>query len=88
MTMGEKIAKLRKDNRYTQEQLAEMLNVSRQAVSKWESDLADYISVALLMTYTVRYVKVGDKNKNNCDTGNFLPPILYKTGGKRKNDVI
>lgn len=40
MTMGEKIAKLRKDNNLTQEQLAELLQVSRQAVSKWESDTA------------------------------------------------
>ena len=40
MTMGEKIAKLRKDNNLTQEQLAELLQVSRQAVSKWESDAA------------------------------------------------
>lgn len=40
MTTGEKISKLRRDNNYTQEQLAELLGVSRQAVSKWESSLA------------------------------------------------
>lgn len=39
MTIGEKISKLRKENNYTQEQLAEILNVSRQSVSKWETDL-------------------------------------------------
>ena len=38
MTLGEKLAKLRKENNYTQEQLAEILGVSRQAISKWESD--------------------------------------------------
>ncbi|MCH5351024.1 MAG: helix-turn-helix transcriptional regulator [Clostridiales bacterium] len=38
MTLGEKLAKLRRDNNYTQEQLAELLDVSRQAISKWESD--------------------------------------------------
>lgn len=38
MNTGEKIAKLRKTNNLTQEQLADLLNVSRQAVSKWESD--------------------------------------------------
>ena len=40
MTLGEKLAKLRKENNYTQEQLADILGVSRQSVSKWESDLA------------------------------------------------
>lgn len=40
MTTGEKIAQLRKQNNHTQEQLAELLEVSRQAVSKWESNLA------------------------------------------------
>ena len=38
MTTGEKIARLRKENNYTQEQLAALLGVSRQAISKWESD--------------------------------------------------
>lgn len=40
MTLGEKLAKLRKENNYTQEQLAGVLGVSRQAISKWESDTA------------------------------------------------
>lgn len=40
MTLGEKLAKLRRKNNYTQEQLAELLGVSRQAISKWESNAA------------------------------------------------
>ncbi len=40
MTLGEKISKLRKENNYTQEQLADILGVSRQSISKWESDIA------------------------------------------------
>lgn len=40
MTLGEKLAKARKENNITQEQLADRLGVSRQAVSKWESDVA------------------------------------------------
>ena len=40
MTTGSKISKLRKENNYTQEQLAVMLGVSRQAISKWENDVA------------------------------------------------
>lgn len=40
MTLGDKLAKLRKENNYTQEQLADILGVSRQAISKWESNTA------------------------------------------------
>lgn len=40
MTFGEKITILRKENYLTQEQFAEMLNVSRQSVSKWELGLS------------------------------------------------
>lgn len=40
MNMGEKILKLRKARGWSQEELAEQLNVTRQAVSRWESDAA------------------------------------------------
>lgn len=38
MSFGNNLKLIRKEKGITQEQLAEMLNVSRQAVSKWESD--------------------------------------------------
>ena len=40
MTLGKKLSKLRRENNYTQEQLAGILGVSRQSISKWESDAA------------------------------------------------
>ena len=40
MTTGEKIYKLRRDKGWSQEELAEKLNVSRQTVYKWEADIA------------------------------------------------
>ena len=40
MTIGQTIAQLRKEHGLTQEQLAERLLVSRQAVSKWETGAA------------------------------------------------
>lgn len=40
MTYGTRIKQAREDLRLTQEQLAEQLDVSRQAVSKWEADLS------------------------------------------------
>ncbi len=37
MTLSEKIMSLRKKNGWSQEELAERLDLSRQSVSKWES---------------------------------------------------
>ena len=39
-TFGERIAEKRKSKGSTQEQLAEMMGVSAQAVSKWENDIS------------------------------------------------
>lgn len=39
-SMGKRIMQLRKEKGYTQEQLAEMMGVSAQAVSKWENDVS------------------------------------------------
>ena len=36
--IGEKLSKLRKENGISQEQLAEKLNISSQAISKWENN--------------------------------------------------
>ena len=37
MSFGENLKQIRKQRNITQEELAELLNVSRQAISKWES---------------------------------------------------
>ena len=69
MSLGDKLAKLRKDNNYTQEQLAELLDVSRQAVSKWESDVA-YPETDKLIKLSELY---------NCSVD-----YLLKDGGEQK----
>ncbi|MCM1049989.1 MAG: helix-turn-helix domain-containing protein [Clostridiales bacterium] len=53
MQIGEEIRKLRKLSGMTQEQLAEKLNVSRQALSKWENgasppDIESMVKIAVL----------------------------------------
>lgn len=50
MTLGEKLQKLRKARGWTQEELAEKVGVSRQSLSKWESDgaLPDTANVIVL----------------------------------------
>jgi len=56
-TIGNKIAKLRKDNNMTQDQLAEKLGVTAQSVSKWENgitspDISLLTSIAKLFDIT------------------------------------
>ena len=41
MKLSDKIVGLRKSNGMSQEDLAEKLDVSRQAISRWESGAAD-----------------------------------------------
>lgn len=40
VTTGEKIAYYRKNNNYTQEELAYKMGVSRQTIYKWETELS------------------------------------------------
>ena len=66
MTTGEKLSMLRKQNNYTQEQLAELLGVSRQAISRWESDIAfpeteKLIKISRLYGCTVDYLLKEDE---------------------------
>ena len=42
MSFSEKLQKLRKANELSQEGLADLLDVTRQSVSKWESGLWPY----------------------------------------------
>ena len=61
MIFSEKLAILRKNKGFTQESLAEKLNVSRQAVAKWESgqaypDISNLIQISNLMNVTVDYL--------------------------------
>ena len=61
MILAEKIARLRKRNGWSQEELAEKINVSRQAVSKWESaqtvpDLEKILMLGALFGVTTDYL--------------------------------
>lgn len=61
MALSEKLYELRKKSGLSQEQLAEQLGVSRQAVSKWESDKAvpesdTLISISQYFNVTLDYL--------------------------------
>ncbi len=66
MVFSEKLQILRKNKGLTQEELAEKLGVSRQAVAKWESslvypDIYNLIQISNLMNVSVDYL-VKDQN--------------------------
>lgn len=70
MTFGQKLSSMRKENNYTQEQLADKLSVSRQSVSKWESDAAypetdKLISLSRLFDCSVDYLLKDECNSKN-----------------------
>ena len=58
MTLGEKIQELRKASGLSQEALAEKMDISRQAVSKWESDLSKPSTQNLIHLATIFDVRV------------------------------
>lgn len=69
-TFGERLYELRNKNNLSQEELAEVLDVSRQSISKWENDkaypemtrllfMSDYFDVSL------DYLMRGIKKENN-----------------------
>ena len=65
MTLGNKIAKERKKLNYTQEQLADALDVSRQSISKWESDITfpetdKIIQLSMLFDCSIDYLLKDD----------------------------
>ena len=64
MNLGERIISLRKERSISQTELARRLNVSRQAVSKWEQgtsspDTAKLIQLAEILETEVEYLATG-----------------------------
>ena len=68
MTTGNRISQLRKNKGYTQEYVAQCLDVSRQAVFKWEKDqtrpdTANLIALAALLDTSVDHLISGTPSK-------------------------
>lgn len=77
MSIGKRICAARKAKGYTQEYISEQLNVSRQAVSKWEKDLSNpdtgnMIALAELLDVSVEYLAVGKRSEQS------QPPVSGK----------
>lgn len=66
MSIGERISGLRKEKKLSQGQLADLLGVSRQAVSKWENDASspdtlNLVKIADVLDTEVEYLATGKK---------------------------
>lgn len=73
MSIGERITSLRKDRNISQVQLARLMDVTRQAVSKWENDLTAPDTLKL-----IQLADVLDTDVEYLATGNHTP-IQTKT---------
>lgn len=81
MTTGEKLAACRREKNWTQEQLAEYLQVSRQSVSRWEMDAAfpeteKLIRLSRLFGCSIDYLLTG-KEQKTAGEENDLQSVFY-----------
>ena len=83
MSFGNRLYELRKSKNVSQEELAELLDVSRQSISKWENDkaypemtrllfMSDYFGVSL--DYLMRGTESADNAENKEKTS-----VTYQT---------
>ena len=73
MTIGERLTNERKKLGLTQEDLGAKLNISRQAISKWESDIslpdtANLIKLSSLFSCSIDYILNGTEDEEERET--------------------
>lgn len=97
MTIADRIQSLRKSKGMSQEELADAVGVSRQAVSKWESeqatpDLDKVVIMSDIFEVTTDYLLKGiepvktDEHKTMADV--IDQKVLTKKNGKRAKTII
>ncbi|MGN1166674.1 MAG: helix-turn-helix domain-containing protein [Lachnospiraceae bacterium] len=97
MNVADRIQSLRKMKGVSQEQLADAIGVSRQAVSKWESEqsMPDMEKVILMSDYfdvTTDYILKGiepTKETEHMTVGDVIDKrLLTDTNGKRVKKIL
>ena len=97
MNVADRIQNLRKTKGISQEQLAEAIGVSRQAVSKWESeqstpDLEKIVLMSDFFDVTTDYLLKGIEPTNEIEhmtVGDVIDnKILTDTNGKRMKIIL
>lgn len=93
MTFGEKLSRLRREHNYTQEQLADILGVTRQSVSKWESDMVypeteKLVRLSKLFGCSMDYLVNEDESEKAPHTAEMrnISDILKKIFRERKSE--
>lgn len=92
MILADKIIRLRKKNGWSQEELAERMNVSRQAVSKWEGaqtipDLEKILKLGELFGVTTDYL-LKDEIENEEYTDGISDPGVRKITMAEANEYL
>jgi len=95
MILADKIIHLRKRNGWTQEELAEKLNVSRQAVSKWEGaqsipDMDKILQMSRLFEVSVDYLLKEELTESDYveDTSSSIKKITVEFANAFLNDTV
>ena len=88
MSLGNKLAEARKRQNLTQEQLAERLGVTRQAVSRWESDAAypetdKIIRMAQILEVSCDYLLQDGVDEKGKPAALTVTRLLKQAQGKR-----
>ena len=78
MTFGEKLKSIRKQAGMSQEKLAEKLGVSRQAITKWETD-AGIPDIENIMAISALFHISIDELLSNTVTNSSQPDYLYES---------
>ena len=89
MALAEKLYELRKKSNLSQEQLAEQLGVSRQAISKWESDQSvpegdKLITISNYFQVSLDYLMKEENAHSEIGAIEPIPVKSEKTGKERK----
>ena len=92
-TLGNNILKLRKNIKLTQERLAKLLNVSRQAISRWEADITipdtnKIILLADIFECSIDFLLCIDESKEIKELSNEVVPFNEKLISLRKDNHI
>ncbi|WP_051685470.1 helix-turn-helix transcriptional regulator [Clostridium sp. KNHs205] len=90
MGLGSKIADARKAKNMTQEQLAELMSVTRQSISRWESEqsypeMDKIVYLAEILGVSCDYLLKDncEKTETKKESGNAITRLLYGLKGKK-----